>query len=903
MKSQSIFKKIREEINSPFKINSIKNKILGASFIIVVLPLLFTTFIVSSFLTNRAEKDYVSKMDAELTHVNDYIAIFIDNIRMNLDMICSTPAVKDINRYSLNTYMDTLGVNNLKIINRSHIESTIFKYFKIMEKTHSDYIEIYLGSRYGGFVSSGEYNLYSGYDPRIRPWFKDGESYLGRAAIAKSYLSTTGEFVTAVVKSFYDKNGDLLYVAGIDISIDRLTDIINTIKIGDTGYLVLIESDGKIIAHPKKPELNLRNINDLGIKEFRNFEEKTGVLIRYNFEGIDKTAKFYNSPDPQWKIVAVVNSDEINRSALFYRNFIFMTSVIILILCSILYYYIKNRIIIPISQLTDFGSAIAKGNFSEVLLLNRDDELGRLSGDFNNLMIQLKENISSIKGIIEFMPSIIIQLDTEGRIIEWNRMAEKLTGLTIDDAKNRFLKDIKPELAVYLWSIEKVIETEKPLSLYRVRLSGYDDKFFNIFIFLLKTERKKSIVLRIDDISELEKKDEQIRQSQKIESIGLLAGGIAHDFNNILGGIIGSVSLIRYRIAKGKIENLLSLDKDLALVESSCESGAGIVSQLLSLSRKEIDFRLHRLDLNEILRNVANICMKSFDRSISFAIKEYEEKAYAMINGPQIEQSLLNLCINAAHSMTIMREDNEPQGGHLETGITKIFADRFFLDSHPESDKGEYWRLYVKDTGIGMDSNTISKIYDPFFTTKTRTSIKGTGLGLSVVYSVIKAHKGFIDVYSEVNTGTVFSIYIPLAMQDGTTEQAVIPEVFTGEGTILVIDDEEIIRNYTCAMLEECGYRVFTAENGVVGLSLYKEKKNEIDAVLLDMVMPEKSGYETLVELKQLKHDLPVLMTSGLYSNELIENVKKAGASDFIEKPYSVIQLSKKVQFLFSNNS
>jgi len=169
-----------------------------------------------------------------------------------------------------------------------------------------------------------------------------------------------------------------------------------------------------------------------------------------------------------------------------------------------------------------------------------------------------------------------------------------------------------------------------------------------------------------------------------------------------------------------------------------------------------------------------------------------------------------------------------------------------------------------------------------------------------VVYSVIKAHRGFIDVYSEVGIGTIFSIYIPVAKTDESVgEPTVTREVCTGDGKILLIDDDEIIRNYTKAMLEECGYNVATAENGLIGISYYLDHKTEIDVVLLDMVMPEKSGYETLLKLKQINPAIPVLMTSGLYSNDLIESVKNAGASDFIEKPYSIIQLSKKIKSIF----
>ncbi len=592
----------------------------------------------------------------------------------------------------------------------------------------------------------------------------------------------------------------------------------------------------------------------------------------------------------------VTTSDEYNRTTqMIILKITFLFAIIFLITLKSIS-IISSRVLKPLKEMLVVVDKISHGDMSNSITVVDDDEIGILAEDFNKMMYAVKESIDSVKSIIEFMPSIIIHLDLEGRVLEWNRLAEKLTELKIENVKNKYLKDIKPEISEHLSNINNIIESENPLSLYRIKITGYEDKLFNIFIFPLKTETKKTVVLRIDDISELEKKDEQIRQSQKLESIGLLASGIAHDFNNILGGITGTISLLRYRIANGKIENPSQVDKDLALVENSCENGAGIVSQLLSLSRKQIGFELHQLDLNDVIRNVSNVCMKSFDKSITITVREYQENAYAMINGPQIQQSLLNLCINASHSMTIMRKENERRGGILEIGIIKIFADRFFLDAHPESEEGEYWRIYVKDTGIGMDSSTISKIYDPFFTTKTKTSVKGTGLGLSVVYSVIRTHKGFIDVYSEEGVGTLFSVYIPAFKSGESPVESIIPDVCKGEGTILVIEDEEIIRNYSKAMLEECGYNVLTAENGLIGLDLYKEKKTEITAVLLDMMMPEKSGYETLIELKKITPRLPVLMTSGLYSSEIIENVIKAGAESFIEKPYSLVQLSNKIQ-------
>jgi len=331
-------------------------------------------------------------------------------------------------------------------------------------------------------------------------------------------------------------------------------------------------------------------------------------------------------------------------------------------------------------------------------------------------------------------------------------------------------------------------------------------------------------------------------------------------------------------------------------VEKSCENGAAIVSQLLNLSKKDTDIELHPMDLNEILNQIGKICMNSIDRSVSISVTLNSEPAKAMVNGAQMQQTLLNLCINASHAMTIMRNPGEHSGGHLDIGIVKTRADLYFVNTHPGSEEGEYWRIYVKDTGVGMDNKTLSKIYDPFFTTKTKTSVKGTGLGLSIVYSIVRAHRGFIDVYSEMELGTVFSIYLPVYNDTSDLPGAQSTEnVISGEGTILVIDDEEVMRSYTESMLMECGYSVITGSDGVEAVELYKNNSDIISAVILDMVMPVMSGYEALTELTKLNPELKIMMTSGLYSKNLIEDVLKAGARDFIEKPYSMAQLSWKL--------
>ncbi len=592
----------------------------------------------------------------------------------------------------------------------------------------------------------------------------------------------------------------------------------------------------------------------------------------------------------------VVSRDEYNRKVLSIILKLIGLFVVIFAITLQSVRAVTGRVLKPLNEMLGVVDKISHGDMSKSISVKSNDEIGILAENFNNMMYKVKESIASIQSIIEFMPSIIIQLDTEGRVLEWNRLAEKFAGFAIESARGRHLAEIKPEISVYLLSAKTAIDSGKPFALYRIHLSGYEEMYFNIFVFPLKLEHSESLVLRIDDITELEKKDVQIRQSQKLESIGLLASGVAHDFNNILGGILGTASLLRYKISNKAVDSIEGFSKDLELVEKSCENGAAIVSQLLNLSRKDTDIELHPMDLNDILSQIGKICMNSIDRMVSITVTPYNGFAKAMINSSQIQQTLLNLCINASHAMTIMRKPGEHKGGHLDIGIVKIQSDLYFVNNHPGSSEGEYWRIYVKDTGVGMDNKTLSKIYDPFFTTKTNTAIKGTGLGLSIVYSIVRAHRGFIDVYSEVELGTVFSIYLPVLNEESAlSDLAAQGEIVRGNGTILVVDDEEVMRSYTESMLIECGYNVITGTNGEEAVELYKNNSDVISGVILDMVMPVKSGYEAMKDLIKINPDLKIMMTSGLYSKTLIDDVINAGARDFIEKPYSMLQLSQKL--------
>jgi len=378
-----------------------------------------------------------------------------------------------------------------------------------------------------------------------------------------------------------------------------------------------------------------------------------------------------------------------------------------------------------------------------------------------------------------------------------------------------------------------------------------------------------------------------------METVGTLAGGLAHDFNNVLSGIMGTVSLIKHRLSKGEVEKE-SLAGWIDIIDRSSVRAAEMVDRLLVLSRRH-EMSLVPMDINISVKNVMQICASSFDKSVELSDTYSEERAITLGVPAQIEQVLLNICINGLHAMTIMRGPGEHMGGKLALSVRRIRADRYFCVTHPEAEGASYWLVSCSDTGVGMDSAILSKIYDPFFTTKEKG--EGTGLGLAMVYNIIHQHNGFIDVYSEPGVGSTFNIYLPVSGESPEAAQhALEQEIMKGEGLILVVDDEEVVRFIAQNILNECGYDVLLAGDGKSGIEMYTSMRDEIKLVLLDMAMPGMSGYDVFLELKKINPHVRVLLSSGFRQDERVAKAIEQGVAGFIQKPYSIAEMSVRIK-------
>jgi PAS domain S-box-containing protein len=501
-----------------------------------------------------------------------------------------------------------------------------------------------------------------------------------------------------------------------------------------------------------------------------------------------------------------------------------------------------------------------------------------------------------LNNIIDSNPDMLIGMDSEMKITLINRRTENFAGITIKEAIGKPLETILPDFTQTIESMLSQIVNSQPVSNQGLLLEkNSENRYYNLTLYPLISTGVEGAVILIMDVTDSIKKEDQLRQAQKMETVGTLAGGLAHDFNNVLSGIVGTTSLILHLIEKDKIINA-RFKNYIDVIDKSGNRAAEMVQQLLTLSRKT-EISLIPLDLKKSLMNVVQICRNTFDKSIEILTEYTDSPAIIKGDPSQVEQVLLNLCINASHAMTIMRKENEKQGGSLTLSIRNITADKHFCSTHPEASAGNYWVVSQSDTGVGIDAVNLHKIFDPFFTTKERDS--GTGLGLAMVYSILHNHGGLIDVYSEPGTGSTFNIYFPELTEDGACETSVQEcRVEKGDELVLVIDDEEIVRLTAESILAECGYEVILAGSGREGISIFSTRKNDVQCVLLDMAMPVMSGKEVYLELKKIKPEVKVLLASGFRQDGRVQETLALGVNGFIQKPYSITELSKKIKNL-----
>ncbi len=503
----------------------------------------------------------------------------------------------------------------------------------------------------------------------------------------------------------------------------------------------------------------------------------------------------------------------------------------------------------------------------------------------------LAETLDFNQKIISNAPAGILVFKASGQCVLANEAAARTLNATVPQLLNQNFRQLESwHNSGMLQLAEKTLASGSPQQYESHFVSTFGREVWLVCQFSpFVRGDEPHLLLLFSDITEKKKLEAQFLRSQRMESIGTLAGGIAHDLNNVLTPLLVAVQMLKEKITDDDGQQLLRV------LETNVQRGASLVKQVLAFGRGVTGERAMVYPAH-IVREIKQIVHETFPKSVKFEFHSPDD-LWTIIGDPtQIHQVLLNLCVNARDAM--------PKGGVLAIHMENMMFDEIYAGMNPEAQSGPYVCIKVEDTGTGIPKAIQDKIFDPFFTTKALG--KGTGLGLSTTMAIVKSHGGFINYYSTPGKGTAFKVYFPANTTLVDAENAVMEQSQLPRGhneLVLVVDDEEPIRNLAQKVLTRFGYRVLLAADGAEAVSLYAPRQNEIDVVITDMAMPIMDGLATIVALKAINSAVRIVSSSGLATDGGTAMAKNAGIQHFIPKPYTAETMLNTLHEVLHGNS
>lgn len=788
------------------------------------------------------------------------------------------------------------------------------------------------------------------FDARKRPWFQkaiEKNSPVWSDIYVFFIPKSTGVIGISFSQPVYGQRGARTGVIGTDLLLLQLGNFLKNVDVGRTGQTFIVERTGNLIAS-STTELPFRgNGKDPAHIERLSATESTNALTRASSQFLLNHFKDLNNihrresleftynnishllqADPfrdkfglDWLVVTVLPSSDFMGSiaAATRNNIIFgLVALLAVLWCAILTAAWISK---PILKLNTAARNMANGDWGRSIAIDRTDEVGELSRSFDHMAGQLKKTFGELEKRSSELASLNedLQKDIAQRIrteealrqteVKYRSIYENAIEGIFQTTVDGYYTNVNPAFAKILRydSPEDVIvhvgrtgdriyvnERDRKELLETLLQQGTVNNFetqlyckdgatiwASISARPVKDPQGNTLYYQghLVNITENKRLEAQLLQAQKMEAVGTLAGGIAHDFNNLLMGIQGYASLLLADVdpSHHSYEKLINIEKQV-------RSGADLTRQLLGFARGG-RYEIKPVNLNDIIEKA--VAMFGRTRKEITIHTSFQEALWVVeADKGQIEQALLNLYVNASQAM--------PAGGDLFVESSNVTLDGSFTNLYSYV-PGQYVKITVTDTGTGMDEKTMERIFEPFFTTKEMG--RGTGLGLASVYGIIKGHNGMINVQSKKGFGSTFSIYLPASGKSPVPDE---PEqknkIISGTGTILLVDDETVVLEVSKEMLRALGYTVLTAQSGTDAIALYKENIHTITVVLLDMVMPDISGKETFQMMRKLNKDAKIILSSGYSLNEEIQAILDEGFSAFIQKPFTINELSIKIQ-------
>ena len=844
-------------------------------------------FIAGKSLHNAAFRSQQQSAERVSQRISGYMTLAVDRLRFFLEN--STLAVQSAEQQKIT--LENLLITSLPL----------YSQIAISDRQGNERAKI---SRFHTFLPADlvSQDRHPAFAAAIR-----GRTYLGAVA----FLEDTGLLSVSVALPVKTPAAGIVGAMMAEINVSHLWQDVARMDVGRGGYAYPVDRNGRFVAYQKPAEVLQRYGEEMSglppVSDFIGGNPDRGPAV-YEYRGlVDETVIGAHSPieGTPWAVIVEQPTREAYAGVSEMKRLFWS----LLFLCTLsaggLTFFIARYLIRPIRTLTAaarrFGAGELETDFIDV---HRQDEVGVLSHAFNKMQAELRGLYAGLRGkveelevmqrelreseenfrtLVEESPLGISLIGQDGRYRYINPRFRELFGYSLKDVPSgsEWFRKAFPDREHRRKVIGEWVGDMKQTGIGHSRPRVYtvtckDGSRSEIGFRPVTMENLDQIVI-YEDVSEKMKMERQLQQAQKFEAIGTLAGGIAHDFNNLLMGIQGRTSLI-------------SADMDLYhpnaehidAIETYIRSATDLTRQLLGFARGG-KYEVKPFDINDLVSTSATMFGRT-RKEIHIHTRFQEPTPVVAADRSQIEQVLLNMFVNAWQAM--------PDGGDLYLDTRTVTLDDASCSPH-QAEPGRYAKISITDTGIGMTEAVRLRIFDPFFTTKGMG--RGTGLGLASAYGIIKNHGGFINVYSEEGNGSTFNIYLPLSDKAIVKERRSLAEIQPGSGTILLVDDEQMIIDVGKHMLEKLGYRVRVACNGEEALELYRRAFREIDIVVLDMIMPDMGGGEVFDRLRQVHPDARVILSSGYSINGKAAEILERGCDGFIQKPFTLQELSRKL--------
>jgi PAS domain S-box-containing protein len=708
------------------------------------------------------------------------------------------------------------------------------------------------GHSFAGVLRDGSIDAYADIDVNDRAYFRRARDTREPVISEPLRSKIAGLPIIVVAIPILSPDGGFAGLLGLSVEITPLASLISQQRLGQTGYPFAIDRAGLIVAHPdpaRALKLNFTEVAGATELSQRMLRGESGVMRYVSSQGAHKLAAFAPEPLSGWSIAASIEEAEFAVPAQRIR-------IVIIVL-------IAACVLVALAITATF--AVGLETLNQSLAEVRASEL----------------KLAEQAALLDQTNDGILVSDLQGVILFWNRGAERLFGWSAAEAIGRRVSELlRLDQAQLRPAAEAVINQGSWVGHLEKR--SRDGKLITVDCSwtLLRDAHgnPKSILATDTDITERKEMEAKFLRAQRLESIGTLAGGIAHDLNNLLSPIFVGLDLLKLSPRNADDQRVLQL------MEQSSTRATALVRQVLSFARGEEGARVS-VHIRYVAREVAAIVRSTFPRNITLQVDCASDLWLVHADPTQLNQILLNLCVNARDAM--------PEGGRLTLSARNVEVDAQFAALSHQGAPGPYVLVEVADTGTGIPREIIDKIFDPFFTTKERG--KGTGLGLSTVLGIARAHGGFVNVYSEPGQGSVFKVYLPAATAPcdapaGMLTESVPP--FGGDGkTILLVEDEEIIREVTQHALELAGYQVIAANDGAQAFALFHANRSKIELILTDMMMPIMDGAALVAAIRRADSNVAVIAASGLNDHNNQIKAATAGITHFLCKPYTTADL------------